>query len=474
MLAVFALSCGETVVLNEPRVRHDFNGDGIADVLVGVGFDGTIAGAAYVFYGSTLLASSIDASSASVKLVGETLEDYFGLNVSGAGDVNDDGIDDIIIGAPYEEEGGANAGAAYVFYGSGNLDVSINASAADVKLISEDGGDNLGYRVSEAGDVNNDGIDDVIVGAKSEGTGGTNAGAAYIFYGGNLAASINASAADVKIVGEAASDQFSFSVSDAGDVNNDGIDDVIVGARGENSNQGAAYILYGSTSLASSIDASGVNVKLIGEDDDDRFGRSVSGVGDIDNDGIDDVIVGADQDDDGDSTSGVAFIFYGSTSLALSIDASAANVKLIGEDSGDRFGYSVSGGDVNDDGIVDVIVGARGDDTSQGAAYIFYGGNLASSIDVSAANVKLVGADANDQFGWSVSGGGDVNNDGIADVVVGAYTDDDSGRTDSGSVFIFYGSASLASSIDASVANVTLIGEGASDFFGYSVSASGP
>ncbi|MBI2027484.1 MAG: FG-GAP repeat protein, partial [Deltaproteobacteria bacterium] len=122
---------------------------------------------------------------------------------------------------------------------------------------------------------------------------------------------------------------------------------VIVGARTDDdggTDSGVAFIFYGSTSLAASIDASVANVKLIGEDASDVFGTAVSGAGDVNNDGIADVIVGAPFDDDGGSSSGVAFIFYGSTSLAASIDASVANVKLIGEDTSDEFGVSASGG----------------------------------------------------------------------------------------------------------------------------------
>ncbi|MBI3018432.1 MAG: FG-GAP repeat protein [Deltaproteobacteria bacterium] len=468
------------------KVTHDFNGDGIADVLVGANGDddgGDNAGAVYIFYGSTSLASSIDASLANVKLIGEDASDAFGISVSGAGDVNKDGIDDILVGASLDDDGGSASGVAFIFYGSASLASSIDGSAANVKLIGEDASDRFGNSVSGAGDVNNDGFADAIVGAHLDDDGGADAGAAYIFYGAtSLASSIDASLADVKLIGEDASDLFGFSVSGAGDINNNGIADVLVGAYQDDdhldddggADAGAAYIFYGATSLASSIDASLANVKLIGEDASDKFGFSVSGAGDVNNNGIADVLVGAYQDDDGGSNAGAAYIFYGSTSLASSIDASLADVKLIGEDASDVFGNSVSGaGDVNKDGFADILVAARLDDdggSNAGAAYIFYGStSLASSIDASLANVKLIGEDADDTFGRSVSGAGDVNNDGFADVLVGAYQDDDGGSS-SGVAFIFYGSTSLASSIDGSAANVKLIGEDAGDQLGISVS----
>ncbi|MBI3019263.1 MAG: FG-GAP repeat protein [Deltaproteobacteria bacterium] len=302
--ALFLLSCGETTKVQEPSsapssvpisaapspatVRHDFNGDGIADILVGaVGDDdgGTDAGAAYIFYGSTSLASSIDASLANVKLIGEDIGDQFGFSVSGVGDVNDDGISDILVGAPLDDDGAAaDAGAAYIFYGSTSLASSIGASLANVKLIGGAANDLFGNSISGAGDVNKDGISDILVGARENDDGGANSGVAYIFYGSaTLASSINASLANVKLIGEAAGDRFGISVSGAGDVNKDGISDILVGAAlnddGAAADAGAAYIFYGSTSLASSIGASLANVKLIGEDASDNFGFSVSGGG---------------------------------------------------------------------------------------------------------------------------------------------------------------------------------------------------
>jgi len=315
--------------------------------------------------------------------------------------------------------------------------------------------------------------------------GGNSAGAAYIFYGSSsLSATIDASAADVKLIGEDANDNFGYGMSGAGDVNNDGFDDVIVGAEYDDDGgnlSGVAFIFFGSASLPAIIDASNANVKLVGEDADDQFGDSVSAAGDVNNDGFDDVIVGAYGDDDGGGNAGAAYIFYGSENMSALSDASNADIKLIGEDAGDYFGVAVAGdGDVNADGISDVIVGAYGEDAGgggAGAAYVFIGStSLSSSIDASVAHVKLIGGDAADAFGGfvgeGVSIGGDFNADGISDMLVGAYKDDDGGAA-SGVVFIFYGSTSLPSSIDASAADIKLIGEDANDQFGRSVSGGG-
>jgi len=148
----------------------------------------------------------------------------------------------------------------------------------------------------------------------------------------------------------------------------------------------------------------------VGGDVSDLFGFSVSSGGDLNGDGLGDVVVGARVDDDGGDQSGCAFVFFGDASLPLTIDASAADVRLVGGDVADLFGWSVSSVvDMNGDELSDVVVGAVYDDdggTDSGCTLIFFGkASLSSVIDASAADVKLVGPDAGDEFGYSVSGG---------------------------------------------------------------------
>ena len=144
------------------------------------------AGAAYLILGSSSGISDMSLASADAKLTGETSNDRAGWDVSTAGDVNGDGYDDVLVGAHQEDTGGTDAGAAYLVLGSSSGISDMSLSSADAKLTGESADDRAGISVSSAGDVNNDGYSDVLVGAFGEDTGGSDAGAAYLIWGGSL------------------------------------------------------------------------------------------------------------------------------------------------------------------------------------------------------------------------------------------------------------------------------------------------
>jgi len=335
----------------------DVNGDGYDDVIVGDDFNnagGFKAGRAYIYYGGASMDNTPD-----VIMTGQAAEDQFGISVSTAGDVNNDGYSDVIVGGNGNDAGGADAGRAYIYYGSASMD-----DVADVTMTGQAAGDNFGSWVRTAGDVNGDGYCDVIVGGNGNDAGGADAGRAYIYYGG---ASMD-DVADVTMTGEAAGDQFGRSVSTAGDVNNDGYSDVIVGALYNDAggaDAGRAYIYYGGASMDNTPD-----LTMTGEAAGDNFG-SVSTAGDVNGDEYDDVIVGAWYNDAGGANAGRAYIYYGGASVDNTPD-----VIMTGEAAGDNFGYRgpSTAGDVNGDEYDDVIVGARSNDTggsNAGKAYIY-------------------------------------------------------------------------------------------------------
>ncbi|MFH0818781.1 MAG: integrin alpha, partial [Patescibacteria group bacterium] len=256
-----------------------------------------------------------DLSEFQTKLVGEASGDSgnIGPTVTSAGDVNGDGYDDVLIGTSYNNTGGIESGAAYLIYGSDSIINDINLSSADVKFIGEEIADQAGISVASAGDVNGDNYDDIFIGAFNNDAGGSNAGAVYLIYGSDsLASSIDLSLADVKFIGEAANNLTGAFVASAGDVNGDGIDDILIGAPWlfGSGQLGTVYLIYGSDSLASSINLSLADVKFSGEEENDTAGISVASAGDVNNDEYDDILIGAYDGDDSDTDTGAVYLGY--------------------------------------------------------------------------------------------------------------------------------------------------------------------
>ncbi len=440
----------------------DVNGDGYADVIVGASTyhnDGQgNTGAAFVYHGS---ASGVSSTAAALLEITYLATSNFGSRVSGAGDVNGDGYADVIVGASYH----VNGGAAFIYHGSAS-----GVSTTDtIRVEANQTSAFLGCSVSGAGDVNGDGFADVIVGANGYDNGETDEGTAFVYHGSaaGIPAStgvVNTAAAKLELSQSQFNASFGYSVSGAGDVNGDGYADVIVGAPKYDNGQadaGAAFLYHGLASGVSTTAATMLESNQAGA----GFGVSVSGAGDVNGDGFADVIVGEVNYDNGQADEGAAFVYHGSVS---GVSTTAAAI-LESNQAGAGFGVSVSGaGDVNGDGYADVIVGAHAYSNGQiyeGAAYVYHGS--ASGISTTAA-AQLESNQAGAQFGVSVSGGGDVNGDGYADVIVGASFSDN-GETDGGSAFVYHGGPSGI----ATTASTTLKSNQTSASFGWSVSSAG-
>jgi hypothetical protein len=397
-LALPALGQYRIVHLLEPEAQRpsfgisvsdagDVNGDGTPDLIVGhpnrdnPDDDFSYpAGAAHVF-------SGVDGSLL-YTFYGTSPEGRFGYSVSGAGDTDGDGFDDLVVGAPYHGYGASFTGLARVFSGRDGsvLFTSYGDSLAD----------QLGHAVSEAGDVDDDGFDDIIVGAPGDDVQGDASGSARVISGVNGAVihTFNGLWED---------DQLGRSVGSVGDVDQDGHDDLIVGTIRDQ----ATGLYWGNARVFSGADAS-LLFAPVGDDGWDNFGISVSGAGDVNGDAVPDFIVG----DNLDATGGV----LGSATVFSGQDGSILHI-FSGNGIWDGFGESVSGaGDVDGDGFDDLVVGARNEDVVPGQGTGF--ARVYSGLDGSVL-MTVKGASYNDALGTSVSGAGDVDGDGLDEVIIG-------------------------------------------------------
>lgn len=345
-------------------------------------------------------------------------------------------------------------------------------------------------------DFNGDGIHDLLMGAPRNDDGPlTEAGAVYILYGPQVSSTtyrLDGAGVNVTVLGKAGSDFLGTDIASAGDLNADGFDDIVMGAHlnddGAASDSGAAYILYGSPILASDIalDGAGANITIIGKTGTERLGYRVSTGGDINGDGFDDLLVGAQYSDDGPGTdSGSIFVLYGSASLSADYDIAGAGVSvtITGKAASDSLSRCASTGDVNRDGFDDIVMGAPANDDgaspNAGALYVLFGGSsLAANIrlDGAGANMTLLGKAADDNLGTAVNGLGDVNGDGFDDFIGSAqYNNDGPGANDDGAAYIIFGRVGLANAtLDtaSSEENVRILGKAALDNLGGLTAAS--
>ncbi|MEO2162029.1 MAG: integrin alpha, partial [bacterium] len=342
--------------------------------------------------------------------IGDQAGDAFGEALSTTLDMDGDGLPELIIGAFGADSSTANTGSVRV--------VSPNTGAVLLNLGGMANGDRYGAAVAGLGDVDGDSIGDLAIGAPFNDTNGSDAGLVEVRSGATGALLF-------VLLGAQKDNEFGASVARIGDLNGDGVSELAAGAP----NAVVKGKQRGLVRVHSGVDGALLFV-FVGKDDDDRFGEALAGVGDMDGDGVCDIAVGAPSEDGDDKRSGVVHVFSGADGGSI--------FEFRGVESNEAFGGAVAwAGDLDGDGIAELLVGANSatgpaGEGAAGRVRVFRGGTGDLMFE-------FYGPDAGDHFGRSVACGEDVDGDGVSDLLVGADQDDTGGSV-AGTAWVFSGS----------------------------------
>lgn len=394
--------------------------------------------------------------------------DGFGRSAAPLGDLDGDGLIEVAVGAHLDDDGvysGSNRGAVWILSLNADGTVSAHQKISDTEggldsHLSETG--YFGASLAPLGDLDEDGVVDLAVGAPNDRDGGYDYGAVWILFlndDGTVKGEQKISATEGGFEGPLEDDKFGSSVAGLGDLDGDGVPDLAVGARNDDdglSYNGAVWILFlnadGTVKSEQKISATagGFTGTL---DDNDKFGSSVAALGDLDGDGATDLAVGAPDDTDGGFDRGAMWILF------LNTDGTVDSHQKISSTEGgfdgtiddfDYFGSAASAlGDLDSNGTTDLAVGVPNDSDGgwqRGAVWLIYlnaDGTVKREAKISDTEGGFTGTLAdNDQFGSSVAPLGDLDDDGVPDLAVGAIWDDDGG-SQRGAVWVLFGEPSI-------------------------------
>ncbi|MFH1533806.1 MAG: S-layer homology domain-containing protein [Nitrospirota bacterium] len=425
---------------------------------------------AFAVVGNGGVRSTVEINSSTANGPTLAVSDTYVWSVANIGDLNGDGVNDIAVGASGDDEGGTDRGAVHIHFmntdGSIDSTVEINSSTANGPTL--DDSDLYGWSIADIGDLNGDGVNDLAVGSRFDDDGGTNRGAVHIHFmntDGSIDSSveINSSTANGPTLTD--DDRYGISIANIGDLNGDGMQDLAVGAYTDDdggTNRGAVHIHFmntdGTGAVLSTVEINDSTANGPTLNDSDYYGTSIANIGDLNGDGTNDLAVCAYGDDEGGSGSGTTHIHFmntdgtGAVLSTVEINSSTTNGPTLL--AGDQYGESVANiGDLNGDGVEDLAVGANGDDeggSGRGAVHISFmntDGSVDSTVEINDSTANGPTLSDEDHYGTSAANIGDLNGDGVQDLAVGAYGDDEGG-TDRGAFHIHF----MALSADLSLA----------------------
>lgn len=410
----------------------DMDGDGHDDLLLGADSEatgGADAGAAYLVLGPIAAGTHVVNTISSAAVAGSKSEQAVGTALA-LGDLTGDGVMELILGVPgYDTTGYSANGAVAIVEGTGAYPTDISGAAMIISGAADT--DAAGTAVGSA-DLDCDGVADLLVGVPKDDTLGTNRGAVAVVFGPS--ASLGLADADILFVGTDNGEMAGTTLVNIGDGNADGVDDLLIGAPerdGAYSNEGVAWLVYGTCAQTGTIDLTSADASLFGPNSGALAGTALAATGDLDGDGYDDLGVGAPGYNGPTGSSadiGLAAVF--SSPLAGGVEVSLASAPLLalGGADQDALGVSLSaGGDVDGDGCPDLLVGATGAAVGGiggdvGVGGLFYCPDLAAgwSSDLSVADATVEGQAGDDGAGALVEVRGDLDGNGEADPLVTA------------------------------------------------------
>ena len=442
---------GEDCDDNDPDVNHD------ATEVCGDGIDNNCDG---LSTGCRMEGEQVVTDVADTIFQGANSGDLFGANVAGGGDVNGDGVPDLLISRRGSTSG--NRAAVHLFHSP--TSGLVNAGAANATLHAAVADDGLGIGMTSLGDMDGDGYGDFAVGAPfapQNATGEEADWAVYVFTG-PMTGDASVTTAEAWFAAPETADLTGWRLGSPGDISGDGVVDMLVASPSASVSPGdmagKVYLVEGRWNREENL--STAPVVFTGEMANSRVGLgAATTAGDVDGDGREDILITSPEvPANGNANTGAAYVV--TSSAAGRIDLRYADTRIYGLSAGDRFGTSASyAGDVNADGYADVVVGATDSDlgaTDAGAAFLFHGGPTWSGpMDAGDADFILLGAQAGAETGTAVTGVGDLDGDGHADFAVSDPVGVDSAML--GLVSVTYGP--VAGNTDIEDADLVLIAD---------------